>query len=203
MTTQTTDQKQQLYSNVSEMLESEQLADKDFIRDFNKHINDRQIIKFLMAMRAASGKSQSDIAQTANCSQSRISKLEKSIDDDLRLGDLHCYANALKFNLELFFIPQTATIADKVKYHACFIRQLLKELTSLAITDEKIALGIAGFFGEALFNFIKILQESAKELPLSENNKPYIQILGPNIFQKIEGEELDTNAEESCDACSP
>ena len=72
--------------------------DKAFSDKLQKRIAERKVVKQLVALRSAKGLSQADIAKAMGCTQSRISKLESGVDNDLRLGDLENY---LEFALGL------------------------------------------------------------------------------------------------------
>ncbi|MDV7396727.1 hypothetical protein RZS08_35345, partial [Arthrospira platensis SPKY1] len=69
-----------------------------------------------------------------------------------------------------------STIVNKIKYHAVAIKRLLAELVKLAQMDKQIAEGVAGFHGEAFFNLIKILRDSAKELPGRDDGTAFVDI---------------------------
>ena len=50
-------------------------------------------------------------------------------------------------------------------------------MAQLAGRDEKIAQAVSAFFGEAFFNLVKMLQDSANKLPLrADDDAPYIRI---------------------------
>lgn len=53
----------------------------------------------------------------------------------------------------------------KVKQHAFAIKRITDELAEMAASDKTIAKGVGHFFGEAAFNLIRMLQDSAKKLP--------------------------------------
>lgn len=149
------------YRDVAQMVR-EVVEEKDFADDFEKHLAQRQIVKFLMTLRAVAGMSQADIAEKLKCSQSRISKLESSIDSDLRISDLASYAAALGFKTEIMLIPPGWTAVKEVKYHALCIKRIFDHLAGLAEKDHSIAKGVANFFNEARFGLGRILQDSAK-----------------------------------------
>jgi len=153
--------KKDLYRNVAEMVR-ETAEDQDFIRDFEQHLAQRQIIKYLMVLRASAQMSQKDIADKLRCTQSRVSKLENSTDGDLRLGDFAGYATALGYKTEILLIPEKWTTVDEVKYHACCIKNCLDHLAGLAEKDQSIAAGVVGFFAEAKMNLGRIIQDAAR-----------------------------------------
>jgi len=163
------------YQTVADMVRdvSEEHA---FGKDVERRISSRRLVKKLFALRSERGLSQRDVAQKLGCSQSRVSKLEASVDSDLRLGDLNGYIKALDLDLSLVVSPENRTAAGLVKYHAFSIKRLLDRLAVLARGDDKIAKGVAGFFGEAFFNLVRLLQDSASRLPKQPDDRPYFQI---------------------------
>ncbi len=91
------------YAKVSHMVQD--VSDsKDFSEAFEKRLAHRQLIKKLIHMRMCHGFSQEDMAKKLNCSQSRISKLEASEDNDIRMEDLFGYASAMDLLTQLVFL---------------------------------------------------------------------------------------------------
>ncbi len=164
------------YASVSEML-ADNAPSEEFRQEFETQVAKRRVIKHLIALRTARSMSQKDIAGQVGCSQSRVSKLEHGMDDDLRLGDLRAYARALGFSTGLLFGDRKMTAAEEVKHHAFCIKRLMDRLAQLAGRDEKIAQAVSAFFGEAFFNLVKMLQDSASKLPMRpDDDSPYIRI---------------------------
>lgn len=163
------------YQNVSEML-ADSAPSEAFRQEFEAQVATRGVIKHLIALRTAKGLSQKDIADQINCSQSRISKLEHGADDDIRLGDLRAYARALGFGTGFVFSDRKMTAVEEVKYHAFSIKRLMDRLAQLAGRDEKIAQAVSAFFGEAFFNLVRMIQDSASKLPRPDVDSPYISI---------------------------
>lgn len=111
------------------------------------------------------------------CTQSWISKLESSIDDDLRLGDVKDYARAIGYKVRLLFVPEDSRPVDEVKYHAFKIQALMTRLADLAREDHRLAEGVSGFFGEALVNLVRMFQDAAEKLPRRpEDASPYFRV---------------------------
>jgi predicted XRE-type DNA-binding protein len=96
--------KQKSHDSVADMIR-EVLGDDRIADDFETHVTQRQIVKNLMALRAAAQISQEEIAAKLECTQSKVSKLENSEDEDLRLGDLAQYARALGYEMKIVLTP--------------------------------------------------------------------------------------------------
>ncbi len=146
--------------------------DQELTAALEEKIRRRKIVKKLMAIRASKGLSQADIADQVGCSQSRISKFEASDDEDLRLGDLRHYLGALQLDLQVLIAPQKWTATDQIKFHAFQIRDCLGRLVDLAKHDKQIQKGVQQFHVEALYNLVKVIAESAQNLPKHSVGSP-------------------------------
>lgn len=58
-------------------------------------------IRGLMQMRAAQGLSNKDMAKAMGCSSQKVTRMEYSYDDDLKVGDIKKYLAALGYELVL------------------------------------------------------------------------------------------------------
>jgi transcriptional regulator with XRE-family HTH domain len=163
------------FSSVSRMIDA--ISGDDELADaVKKRIAQRQIVKTLFAMRAARGVSQAQIATALGCTQSRVSKIENGFDGDLNFRELEAYARVLDHDVRLVFMKRGATSADRVKMHALGIRNELEQMAECARGDESIAEAVAGFFGEAFFNLVRLVQSACGKLPNRSNDEPYIHI---------------------------
>ena len=189
--------KKKKYSSVTDLVRGIS-ENKEFARDIESRIGRREIIKQLMALRAAKKLSQSDIAASMKCTQSRVSKLENSTDAELTLEDLVDYADALDFILQIGFIKKNRTIVEEVKHHAFSIKRSMNQLAKLAHgSDPSIIKAVADFHGEAFFNLLHMIQESAANLPVHpDTGAPYIQI------EMLEYPGLDEPLDSSLDSVS-
>jgi transcriptional regulator with XRE-family HTH domain len=159
------------YTTVSELVQ-DMAPDADFQVAFENCRKARKIIKELLAMRAVRELSQRDIAGKLNCTQGRISKLENSNDNDVRLGDLRAYAEAVGCEFIACTVPRDVTPVDRVKCHLFAIKKHTDDLAQLAQSDEKIAQGVAQFFFELVLNFGRLAGDSVKALPVGQDGLP-------------------------------
>ncbi len=187
--------KKRQFDSVSEMVHA--IADDTgFAESLDSHLAARAILTEMMALRAARDFSQKDIAESLGCSQSKLSKLENGTDDELHLGDLRRYAEALGMQLRVVLSEKKETIVDEVKYHAFRIKELMDQLADLAKDDSRIAQGVAWFVGEACFNLVRMLQDSAQKLPEHPGvQRPHIEI----EVRKRALEQSRTDSSESTD----
>jgi len=161
------------YASVSDLLR-DVVPDEEFHLAFDELVARRKLIKQLLAMRAAKGMSQKDVAAKMCCTQSRVSKLENANDDDVRLGDLRGYADVVGCELIAWPMPQDMTPVDKVKCHTHAIKKHMDDLAQLARADDKIAEGVARFFYELFVNFTLMLRHSSQDFPLRPDDTPYL-----------------------------
>ena len=99
------------YSSVADMVRG--LSDSPDVGDtMTNHLAERQITNKLLALRAAKGLSQKQVAEHFGCTQSRISKLESSVDSEWSLGDVSKYAEALGLRIEIIFSRRDASEVD-------------------------------------------------------------------------------------------
>jgi predicted XRE-type DNA-binding protein len=167
--------KKKQYTSVEELVR-EMAPDKEFVAEFENRVERRKLIEHLLVMRAVAGLSQGDIAQKLDCTQSRVSKLESLDDDDMRLGDLRRYADAVGWTFVAGFVPRDMKPVDKVRCHVFQIKKHMDDLARLARADSKIAEGVGGFFCELFVNFVRLLGDSAKLLPHRSDDSPYFSV---------------------------
>ena len=178
------------YSSVTEMI-SDSPLEKSRRYEIVERIASRQIIKRLLALRATRGMSQKEVANRMNCSQSRISKLENGVDDDIRFGDMRDYLNAIDHDMSLFICPKQWESFQQIKFSAFRIRECLGQLVEMAGDDPAIVQGVSKAHVETIVNLIKLVVDSAKDLP------SFAQSL-PNIIEANGSEEEGPE-----DSCSP
>jgi transcriptional regulator with XRE-family HTH domain len=164
--------------------------DVAFADEFEQRMARRKVIHNLTSLRGVMGLSQKEIAAKMGCTQSRISKMESSNDDDIAFGDLRRYAAAIGLGTQFGFMPRGMKIVDRVKIHAFYIKALVDRLAGLVEHDPAIAKGVSSFFGEAAFNFLLILQGAADKLPKLEQflEEEDVDIYGPNGDQMVAGD---------------
>ena len=152
------------YTSVEAMVRATS-DDPGFADDFERRSARRRLIRLLISLRGRMGLSQTDLAKRIGCTQSRVSKLEGSEDDEITFGDFRKYAAALGFSMQTSLMPKGVKTVDRVRFHALQIKNLVEKMAGLAEQDPAIAQGVSAFFGEAAFNLLLILQDAADKLP--------------------------------------
>ncbi|MCA8991946.1 MAG: helix-turn-helix domain-containing protein [Planctomycetaceae bacterium] len=153
-------------NSVLELLDA--IGDESLKEDAVERISERSIISDLIALRATHDVSQSDIAEKMGCTQSRVSKLERGIDSDLRLSDIAAYMACCGYTFSAHMIPSSWTLMDKIKHHAFQIVNELETMCKLSKGDEVMEAGAARSHVETLTNLVKLVLESAVKIPCVE-----------------------------------
>jgi transcriptional regulator with XRE-family HTH domain len=161
------------YENMADLVRDAS-GDKATGDELAKGLHERAIVHFLFGMRSAKGVSQVEMAKRLGCSQSRISKLENGLDDELTIGDFRHYIRSLDHDVMFVIRKQPWTLVEQIKYHASTIHNCLKKMVSLAQRDPAIVNGVSHFHVEAFYNLSKIVVESASRIPQTAECAPQI-----------------------------
>ena len=134
------------YKSVQEMVKH--LAeDKEFSKEFERELADKALAKTLFALRCSEGLTQSEMASRLGCTQGRVSKIECSDTESIKVGDLVAYARELGLCLTIGF-HEEMTAVECVKFHAFEIKKHLDHLAELAHRDDDIFEGVKAFYLE-------------------------------------------------------
>jgi transcriptional regulator with XRE-family HTH domain len=154
-------------------------ANDDQIREFDRRIRGSAIVNALVRSRAAAGMTQADVAERMERTQSAVSKLEHSTDAELSLQDIASYLHATGGRLNLGIGKQPNRV-ERIKELAICLEGELKSLADLSSNsdDRAIRQSINGFFGEAWFNFFKILCDATSRLPMEPEETSPVKLLG-------------------------
>jgi transcriptional regulator with XRE-family HTH domain len=144
---------------------SETPEEKAFAKELASDLAQRSLVHYLFAARSAQGVSQKEMAERMGCSQSRISKLENSLDAELNVGDLMSYLGALNLKSQVMVLRKDATIFDEIKAYAFRIRACLSEMVRLAGDDPEIGAGVSRAHIETMANLVRFVVKSLRNLP--------------------------------------
>ena len=177
------------FKNVNEMIK-DLSSEKKFIEEASKELKNKNISKFLFTLRCKNNLTQKELANKTKCTQSRISKIESSFNNQLTIKDLLDYSDALNLQLEIGYRDKNAKIVDLIKYHALKIKSYLEKLVDLVKEDETMAKDIMSFHLEAYSNLSHFILKNIPSLhkKTSPKSKEMIHISTP-LTDKLEKEE--------------
>ncbi len=158
------------YRNVEEMVKGLS-EDKEFKESVLYEIKNKRLSKYLFSLRCEQNLTQAQLAKKINCSQSRISKIENSLDEDITIKDLLEYGNALDLQLEIGYRRRNIKTVELIKHHFLKIEEYLNKLANLAGKDKALIEGVKQFHAEAAFNMVAMILESASSLDVSEKTE--------------------------------
>lgn len=167
------------YSSTKELIrQTADSVDRDVVEAIEDCISKREIISYLVALRAANGKSQKDIAGAMQCTQGRISKLESGCDDDLRLGDFRGYLSALGLTPRFVVAKSDQTVVNEIKFMWSCLGRELNKLLDLAHDDPDAAIAIGKWSNELTANYMGQLMDFVGHLPeIAQAKTPTLRMI--------------------------
>ena len=92
------------YSSVSDLIQKEKLGSdiREEVSALNAHT---VVVRQLVSLRVSAGMTQAELAKKIGCTQSRISKIEASKDEDITLGVIRDYVQATERRIGIFCVP--------------------------------------------------------------------------------------------------
>ena len=144
-----------------------------------KEIQGRKLVKLLFLLRCKENLSQKQLAHKMACSQSRISKIEGSLDEELTIKDIQDYAKALNLEIELNFNDASMKLVDRIKYHAFRIKGYLEQLSQLSKEDEMIERGVKNFYKEVFVNMNRIIAQSFSKFHKKAPTRSIVSVSAP------------------------
>ena len=151
------------YASVSEMVRD--TSDPEFADEFDAYQAERRMVNCLTVVRCTNGMSQTELAGRMGCGQSKVSKMESSVDADLNFGDMIAYALALKQTVHIAFSPERRSGADHIRFHIACIKQELDRLVKVAGDDKAIGDGVEAFAIEQVLSMLAMVETSLDRLP--------------------------------------
>ena len=104
---------EKVYKSVTDMLKGLDV-EKQFADQVNECIEERNLIRLLIALRCKAGITQKQLSEKMHCGQSRISRIENAKDRNLSLGDILDYAGALGLNVELCLNDRLSILKSQI-----------------------------------------------------------------------------------------
>lgn len=149
------------YNSVDQMLKDlfPEEGDK-MMAAVDENVEEFSMSDRLAKLRIRNGITQAELAEKLDLTQSCISKIENTANEDLRLNAFMTYMEGCGFEVDLCLVPKDLPGASRVKMHAFAMGRELEELANLGERDEEIADTIRGFNNDVLFNLGQIVKAS-------------------------------------------
>lgn len=151
------------YSSVEEMV-FDITGDNELVEEIEHESQEHSIVDMLFATRSAQGLSQERLAEIMNCSQSHISKIENSLDADLKIGELQSFLSAVRSPFVICFTPKNTTV-ERAKALSICIQQEIALMARLAEKDEEISEGVKNQYYDLFLDLAKMMEKAIKSLP--------------------------------------
>ena len=156
------------YMNTASSVIAELCGNDAIVKDVEENISKTRFVSALEAIRTRKGMTQKDVATKMGISVSKVSRFEASADDDLRIGDVKAYLQAIETDVSVALFDKSMPATNQIKHYIFEIERLLRHLTTIAKEcgdDSSIVDGISRFRGEVLYNFIIKYVLSGKDFP--------------------------------------
>lgn len=143
-------------------------GDPSMADEVTRHERAIRFVSALVDCRISKSLTQKDVASRMGVSASTVSRLEDSLDADVRFGDFISYANSVGVNVSVLMEDSSIPLAARIKNCVLQISCCLDHLTKLAANshgDQSIIDGINRFRGEVLYNFLLRYVKSGFEMP--------------------------------------
>ena len=145
-------------ASVSEMVR-DAAPDKTFHDELDGHLADYNVSRTLCALRCSQNMTQEGLAKRAGCTQSKISRIENSRNDRLKLDDLAIYARAFNMQVSIDFAQESST-ADAIGRLARQITSGLDAVAEKVRHDGTADDGAKKPYEEFLFNMLDLFMDN-------------------------------------------
>lgn len=151
------------YTSVDAMVRGK--GDAEFAATFAKYQADRQLVNCLTVIRGTNEVSQTELADRMGCAQSKVSKMESSVDADLNFGDVIKYVVGMNQAVHISFSPQRKNGAAHIRFHIQCIKHELNRLVRIAGDDRTIGDGVESLAIETVQHMVKVVESTLDRLP--------------------------------------
>ena len=97
-----------------------------------------EMLRQLQILRIDSGRTEEDIANILGWTEDQVLAFEMSEVQDIHLGNLLAYLEAIDFGMGIRFINNKAPVMEKIEFHASKIHDLFKEIVEMAGDEKKM-----------------------------------------------------------------
>ena len=157
-------------SSVSEMV-SGAVQVETLDEEVEGHAGDCNVSRALSDLRSAQKLTQGELAERAGCTQSKISRIENSSNDRLKLDDLTMFARAFNMQVSIDFTRESSS-ADATERLARQIRNGLVDVAEKARHDGAEDEGAKKTYEAFLFEMLDLFLDNLEGLRARRNGSP-------------------------------
>ncbi|MDE2889795.1 MAG: helix-turn-helix transcriptional regulator [Gemmatimonadota bacterium] len=156
--------------SVSDMVR-DTLPDGTFHDELEGHPADNSVSRALSTLRCSRKLTQEELANQAGCTQSKISRIENSRNDRLKLDDLAMYARAFNMQVSIDFAPESSS-ADATVRLARQIRNGLNDVAEKVRREGAADEGAKETYEAFLFEMLDLFMDNLEGLRARPNGLP-------------------------------
>ena len=152
-------------------LERDSLTDGTFHDESEGHPADNSVSRALSTLRCSRKLTQEELAKRAGCTQSKISRIENSGNDRLKLDDLTMYARAFNLQVSIDFAPESSS-AGAIPRLARRIRTGLDDVAEKVRYEGAMNEGAKKTYEAFLFEMLELFMDKLEGLRERGNGSP-------------------------------
>ena len=118
--------------------EWDEAVGEDAAREFEQWKRRSKMLRWLRLRRVSLGYSEKEIADTLGWTEEQVLIFEMSEVQDIHLGNLLAYLEAIDFGRGIRFINNKAPVTEEIEFHASKIHDLFKGIVEMAGDDKKM-----------------------------------------------------------------
>lgn len=179
------------YKNVKSMLEATGVS-KATQKKVAEELHSKNLSHFLSTVRCEKKLTQKELAARLNWSQTKVSNIESTYNENMNMGDFMAFLNACGLTVGIEVFDKDVTIVEKIKFYALKIQNYLSQLCDMAKGDTLMIEAIRDFHEEAELNLNRIVRKSKSLLganrKTSDADKPgKISIARSSVEEQTSG----------------
>ena len=147
------------------------VPDEDFKDKSDGYSADYGVSRSLTALRCSHDVTQEELADRAGCTQSKISRIENSSNDRLKLDDLAMYARAFNMRVSIDFAPESSS-TDATERLARQIRNGLDNVAAKVRREGAADEGAKEAYETFLFEMLDLFMDNLEGLRACRNGSP-------------------------------
>ncbi len=152
-------------------LERDTLTDGTFHDELEGRPADDRVSRALSTLRSSRKLTQEELANRTGCTQSKISRIENSDNDRLKLDDLAMYARAFNMRVSIDFVPESSS-AEATERLARQIRNGLENMAERVQNEGAADEGTRKTYEAFLFEMLDLFMDELEVLRARRNGSP-------------------------------